>query len=400
VRASQRTRLRRAVVELVGERGYRGLTVRAVSRTSGVSTRTFYSHFANTGEAFGSTCEWLIGCAAERAAAQPGSGDPELTLHRGLRRLFDAIAEDPAGARLVLVDSYAEEPARNRVRAAQREFERLLTQVLAPTPGPPISARVVEGMVAGVEFVARSHLLAGHAAELPALADQLAAWILALREVAEVAPAAPARPAPTHNGATRPDALAAALRSAAGDARGRLLVAVTRLAISEGYASLTVTKIRAEAGVSRRGFDAHFAGVEDCFLAAVDALTTVALAEPRRLLTAAGDWEANVERASLALCEKLARNPAASRLVLVEARATGLAGLHHRDRTIHRIASGLRAAAPPDRRAAELTAQASAAAAWQIVEAEVAAGRATALPQLAPTLAQALTHFKYPGVRG
>ena len=382
------------MVELVNELGYRGLTVRALTRTSEVSTRSFYSHYANVDEAFASTCEWLVGCAAERSeTALRGAEGPGRGLRQGLLGLLGAMAEDPAAARLVLVDAYAAETAvRERIGAAKREFERLLARPLAAAPDrAPVPDRVFEGMVAGVEFIARSRLRAGLAAELPALAAALGAWILSLGDAEEQPPREIAAGPAADTGAGRVGSLAAALRGETGNERGRLLVAVTRLASAEGYATLTVPKIRAEAGVSRRSFDAHFDGVEECFLAALEVLTAAALAHAERLLTAGDDWETNVERATLALCTEVARDPAAGRLVLVEVLAPGLEGLYFRGEAIRLIASRLRAAAPRERRPSELAAEASTAAAWQIVQAEVAAGQGAALPQLAATLARVLT---------
>ena len=382
------------MIELVGERGYGDVTVRAIARTSEVSTRSFYSHFANVGEAFASTCEWLIRCAAERTAAALRGADREQALRRGLRQLLGMIAEEQPSARLVLLDSYAAEAVvRDRARTAKHEFERLLAQLLAGLPGrAPVPDRVVEGMTAGVE---------AHRPRLPARRPRrraggprrrsFATWILSLRDAGLATPALAPSSSTAGDGAARRDELAAALRGEAGDERARLLAAVTRLAVAEGYVGLTVPKVRAEAGVSRRSFEAHFSGTEDLFLAAIDQLIAATLADSRHLLGAGGDWDTDVERAALALCTEVARNPVVGRVALVEILAPGLEGLRRRGEVIRAIAAHLRAAAPPGRRPTQLLAEASTAAAWQILQTEVAAGREAQLPQLAPTIAYLLT---------
>src|SRR3954451_610367 len=53
--------------------------------------------------------------------------------------------------------------------------------------------------------------------------------------------------------------------------RGRLLLAMAGAAAEKGYAHTTVADVIAGAGVSRATFYEHFAGKEDCFVAAFDA---------------------------------------------------------------------------------------------------------------------------------
>ena len=56
----------------------------------------------------------------------------------------------------------------------------------------------------------------------------------------------------------------------AGSQRLRLLDAVARVVADKGYGGATVADVIALAGVSRRTFYEHFAGLEDCFLAAYE----------------------------------------------------------------------------------------------------------------------------------
>lgn len=56
----------------------------------------------------------------------------------------------------------------------------------------------------------------------------------------------------------------------AGSQRLRLLDAVARVVADKGYGAATVADVIALAGVSRRTFYEHFAGLEDCFLAAYE----------------------------------------------------------------------------------------------------------------------------------
>jgi AcrR family transcriptional regulator len=398
VEANQRARLRGAMVELVAAGGYRSVKVRGLTRAAGVSTRTLYKRFGNVEGCFAATYEALMGCALERtAAAVRDGGEGEPGLRAGLRELIGTLAGQPKQAHLVLVGAYAAGPAmRERMRAALAGFERLLVSALATSPTcPALPPCLAQGAVAGIAHVARTRLLAGPPPETgidrqvaDRLPDQVGDWILSLRA------APPADPAAAHRAAgpaaRRRWDLSAGLRSEVGDERGRILAAVVRLGTREGYGALTVPKIRSEAAVSRRSFDAHFAGVEDCFLAAIETLALAIFADSERL-AAGGDWERAVQRATLFLCTEAARSQALARLVFVDVLAPGLEGLCGRERTIVQGAARLRRAAPSGRRPSELTAEASLAAVWQVMQNELGAGRGGDLPQLAPMLAYVLT---------
>jgi AcrR family transcriptional regulator len=61
VRASQRERLLRAIVECIAEHGYEGTTVPMVVRTARVSSNTFYEFFADKADCFLHACDALAG---------------------------------------------------------------------------------------------------------------------------------------------------------------------------------------------------------------------------------------------------------------------------------------------------------------------------------------------------
>ena len=52
VAAHQRMRIHGAMVEIAGEQGYEAVTVRGLTRTAGVSSRTFYERFEGKEECF------------------------------------------------------------------------------------------------------------------------------------------------------------------------------------------------------------------------------------------------------------------------------------------------------------------------------------------------------------
>jgi AcrR family transcriptional regulator len=391
VATDQRLRLREAMVELVGERGYDGVTVRALAGLSKVSTHSFYQHFTDIEACFSYTYESLLRSSLRHTyAAQVKSGDWRERIRTSLRMVLDELDRHPRAARLVLVEAFAPglrmQPV---IRKGVAGFECLLAENLPAGPPRQRPRHMLLGMASGVTRAARGRVEAGVRIDAADLGRELGEWLIGLAETTPLASdAAAIFPRARIGGAET--APVAERFGEVGEERGRILAATAKIALSDGYGRLTGPRIRAAASVSRRAFDANFADVGDCFLATVEAVAAAPGRRGARLLTGSGDWEQRVQRVVAALCAEAARNQALARLVFVELLAAGSRGLRRRERMIAAAASQLRDAAPADRRPPPLVAEASLAAAWQIAQVEVAAGRAVELPSLAPTLAALL----------
>jgi AcrR family transcriptional regulator len=390
--ANQRTRLHGAMIELVAERGYEGVTVRSLARLAGVSTRSFYKHFSNAEECFVSTYELLMQITLRRAyAAQAGCADWEEGLRASLRLILDDVARYPKASRLVLIEAFAVGPTMQAPMAeAISGFGRLLSDSLPAISPAPASWRPVAGAIAaGTMRVVRTQLRAdpGSAGDP---AEELASWILSiLRGYAE---------SPELFAMVRPQSyaeeldfdaeeeLAPDVLGRAGNERRRILTAAVKLGVRGGFASLTVPKVRAEAGVSRRSFDGRFRDVTECFLEAVEAVVLDAAAHAGRRTIGAGSSEAGIRRLVAVLCTEVARKPHLARLAFVEIFAAGKGGLERRERLVSLGAGQLVDGAPLERPPSELAAEASVAAAWGIAHTAIATGRASELPRLAPLL--------------
>jgi AcrR family transcriptional regulator len=396
VEANQRARLRGAMVELVAEVGYPSVNVRVLARTAGVSTRTLYRRFGSVENCLAATYGELASCASGRiAAAARAEGGGEPGLRAGLRELARILAEQPKEAHLVLADAYTAGAALSgQMDAAEAGFERLLGSILAAAPEvAPLSPRLARPIVAGLAHVARGCLLDAprHERAADRAASELADWVLELCGNSVAGPVSVRRDsAPRHSAAPgRRWDVAAALGGKVGDERARILSATLRVGAREGYAALTVPRIRSEAAVSRRSFDNCFAGVEDCFLGAVEALALAAIACAERLMARA-DPQVGIERAALALCTEASRNRPLARLALIGILAPGLAGLRRRQHLIDVAAARLRAVPPPGRRPTQLAQAASVAAVWQLLAAELSMRGGGDLRRLAPAVAHVL----------
>lgn len=392
--ANQLARLRGAMVDLVAERGIGGVTIRGLANTAGVSTRTFYAHFPNAEECFTSTYESVMGTAlAKFTGSRMTEDDWEAAVRSGLHALMVEIAEHPPAAALALVEAFEAGPAMLREMGSKmREFERSVLDTLSQAPGGiEVPLPIVQGIAAGVERVVRTKVIEGRNAELPEISDELADWALAMHHPAVEklpGPAAGAtngerrarrRPGDRELGTTEFGAL--------GDERARMLGAVVKLSLTEGYWNLTIPKIRREAAVSRSSFDSHFDGVDACFLGAVEALSEAAAVRAERKASGARSWERGVCRMAIAYCSEVARTPALAQLGFVDVFAPGREGLRCRERRIDLAGHRLRRVAGPGQELSPLATEASAGAAWRIVQAEVVGGRSRTAPRLAPQIA-------------
>jgi len=379
--ANQRSRLCGAMLELVAEHGFHNVTVRRLTALAGVSTRAFYECFANTEECFGATYSRVVRDILAGAGAT--NLDTEDAVRRCSRDLLTSLADGPRPARLVLVESQFVGPTARKVsRGAVSAFERLIMEAFAIEPDPVVPPpRVVRAVAAAAVWIARSRL-GGPENEIGPTADRFSDWLLALRdrrlERLPVTGRAAGRPAPLGS---------PLLSEAIGEDRRFLLTAAAKLGVAEGYGSLTVPRIRREAGVSRRSFDAHFRGVADCFLEAVEARTTTAVEDAESKARRAGSWERALVRIVSSLCAAVARDPGFARLAFREILAPGREGLAKSEEMVAYWANRLHTTAPARGRPDPFFAEASVAAIWSMAQCEVLSGRGASIGETVSEMA-------------
>jgi AcrR family transcriptional regulator len=130
VAGSQRTRILRALAEVMAERGYVGTPVAAIIERAGVSRETFYQLFASKQDCFTAALEDTIEQLTRAIGAQvQGPGTPLEIVDRMVGAYLSALADSPATARVFLIETYAAGP-----EVMQRRLE--------------LQRRVVDGFVA------------------------------------------------------------------------------------------------------------------------------------------------------------------------------------------------------------------------------------------------------------
>jgi AcrR family transcriptional regulator len=121
----QQDRILDGVATVVARDGFDGLTTRALSAASEISSKAFYQHFSSLDEAFAATM--LTGGRGALAAALPASMAPadwRDGIADGLRALLEFLSEEPAFAKVALVDAMS-------LGAAGVAFQREAIDVLA-----------------------------------------------------------------------------------------------------------------------------------------------------------------------------------------------------------------------------------------------------------------------------
>ena len=105
--------------------------------------------------------------------------------------------------------------------------------------------------------------------------------------------------------------------------RERLLAAVVRVTVANGYDSTTVSDILGEAGVGRESFYELFDDKLDCMVAAHKLLLDDLEQQVREAYIADGPWAARAREGLRVTLEWFAADPEASRFLLVETSTVG-----------------------------------------------------------------------------
>src|SRR3954467_4533468 len=166
---SQRARIFRAMAETMARKGYAATSVSEVLRAAGVSRETFYEQFTSKDDcfiaAFEAAVESVLGAMVEARAA---SGPPVDRFSRGLRAYLDALADDPAFARMLLIEVYAAGPVAMQRRG---ELQQRFVDALDATLGARTAADrfANEALVAMVSSMVTARLAVGDVDGLRAL---------------------------------------------------------------------------------------------------------------------------------------------------------------------------------------------------------------------------------------
>jgi AcrR family transcriptional regulator len=163
-------------MKIVATKGYAATTVADLTREAGISRTTFYAFFADKEAcflaAYDDSVDQLVRRISSAYEAQERWPD---RARAALATLLEALAADPAQARLALVDVAAAGPAaQRRFRAAIQRLTPFFDEGRDFAPGgrtlPANVSRMAAGAVVGL---IADELVAGRSDELPSLLSDL-----------------------------------------------------------------------------------------------------------------------------------------------------------------------------------------------------------------------------------
>jgi AcrR family transcriptional regulator len=393
----QRARIQSAMLEILAEGGYGAVTVRELAQVAGISSRAFYQNYTGKEECFLRTHEMVVRCILRRIDdAQADEVNSRERLRVTLNVFLDELQRAPRAARLLLIDGYvAGSMALAQVRRTEQRLETRVLKCVGLAVSKNLSTLTLgRGIIVGVMSVARSRLSMSYRPTFTRLADTLADWVIDVvqsfqRNASQgQSPHARLRDTPEHIGLLSPSETR---QWAADSDRALIMAALARLAASENYDEITVTKIRGSAGASSKKFAAHFRGVPDCFQAVVDLYISRGI--PRLFSEhyvngPSGQW---LNETIALLCELVACDPAFANLCFVDIFGPGLAGTRSLDHLFEEL-SGL-LLNDPQKRHSEFgpVTEAGTAAVWGVIREGLIAKRQFRVSELATFLRTSMT---------
>lgn len=312
-----------ATIAAVAGRGYDATRVSDILEVAGLARNTFYAHFEDKRACYLATVEEIARTASKEmvAAFQAREGSGEERLGAAFETLVEAVIDQPAAARVCFCEIDAAGPDAVELMGRFSEvFERLAIRTLREPGGEELPSELVRAVVGGLRNVIRNRLHGGAEEELQELAPQLLRWALSYRP--------PPQPLPRPS---EPPADSAGASHQPGDARERILRAVTDLVSERGFPAMTISSIATRAGVSLSTFYLHFGGKEEAFIAAMEDGERQLVEATLSAYGAAPDWPHAVHAAARAFFAFLALDPPLARLGGLAVYSSGGGALEWRD---------------------------------------------------------------------
>jgi AcrR family transcriptional regulator len=321
---NQKERLFAALVATVAEKGFEATRVSDLVELSGVSRSSFYGYFDDKGACFLAAVDALTGPPLERLTADASVVADEASARAAFLALIEAIAAQPAAAKLCLVEIYAGGPeavlALDRILDGLAQLAGTMYEQIPGREGMP--PRISRAIVGGIQKAVYKRLLRGEEDGLVELAPQLWEWVLAV-------PPPPGPLRPSRRRWVRPRGFEE--RQAASVPADRVLRALAAVVSERGYQETTVAEVVERAHTSQRTFYKSFQDKEAAMVAALDSGSAQMLAAALPAFRRATDWPSAVYGTQEAMFRFAAEEPEFGRLGAVEMYAAGRRALEQRE---------------------------------------------------------------------
>jgi AcrR family transcriptional regulator len=407
VERDQRERLRRAMIELIAERGYPAVRILDLTKLAHVSRPTFYALYRDKEALLLEAYEEIAGRAA-RVVMQAYDADrpPEQRMSAAMRAFAELATAEPEAMSLFLLGAFGAGPKMlERRNAMLSSFEQRIQQSRDGTPGEQANELTVKFILGGIREVTAGRLTRDHADQLPGLADELAAW------ASSYPPKLPARlrtppPAPREDVGASPGLSPPRARRAEGrlpsgrhdlprevvvkSQRERIVDATAAIVAEKGLAGLTIPEIASRANVSHETFYEMYPTKLDAFVGAqkVGMHQAVGIGV-EAFESAMPDWPRAIAAGLRALIAYLVSEPAHAHLSIVDAFGASPQTIEIRNETLTIASAYFRRGyelAPGEEGAPTIAADAGVGGAWQVIHHEIENERIAELPERAPQL--------------
>lgn len=175
----KRRRIMDAIADLTAEHGYEATKIGDIVKRAGVARKTLYDNFEGKEDvflaAFDSAVEDIAG-RVEAACEEAGEGWEE-RLQAGLSAFLDYVVEEPATARMCMVEAMSATPT------ATRRYEDALQRFVAMTKATAphyeqLPETIEETLVGGVAWIVHQKLRRHEAERAGELLDELDRFVL------------------------------------------------------------------------------------------------------------------------------------------------------------------------------------------------------------------------------
>jgi AcrR family transcriptional regulator len=168
-----------AIAELTAEQGYDATKIGDIVRRAGVARKTLYDNFEGKEEVFLATFDAAVAEATQRVEAECAKAeDWEGKVQAGLAAFLDYVAEEPALARMCMIEALSATPAATeRYENAMQRFVDLTGEAVPHDERLPET--IEETLVGGVAWIVYQQIRRRETEKAADLLPELAEFMLA-----------------------------------------------------------------------------------------------------------------------------------------------------------------------------------------------------------------------------
>jgi len=189
IASHKRRRIMDAIAELTAEQGYDATKIGDIVRRAGVARKTLYDNFEGKEEVFLAAFDTAVDEAMQQIEADCAEvdGDWEERVQAGLASFLHYIAENPALARMCMIEALSATPtATERYEDTMQRFVELVKRAVPRDDRLPET--IEESLVGGVAWIVYQQIRREEAEKAEDLLPELSEFMLApFQQAAEAA---------------------------------------------------------------------------------------------------------------------------------------------------------------------------------------------------------------------